>query len=907
MVLMEQELVERDHQLRVLEDLLICCGKGGGGAARVSGPVASGKTELVQCFVGHATDAGARVLTAVGSRAEQMLPLGVVGQLLPTRDLPQFAGLLTDGARMSWPDAGCVAVDLAVAPVLQGFCQVILELAEQRPLVIVVDDAQHADVPSLQCLCSVIRRLRNAPVLVLLVESDGLSTAHPLLHDELARAPRCLSIQLEPLSRHGVATFLSRYPDLPTADFYDLSGGNPLLLQALVEDCAAAQRPLAAGDAFARAVVSCLYRSESMSTAVARALAVLGEPEPASTLGRLLDLDADLVRRSVELLNRAGILNAGWFRHSRAREAVLVGMSPAERAAMHRQVATLLHSDGAPAAAVSRHLVLASRIDAPWVQPVLREAAEQALPDGDVGHALQCLRLAREACSDGRHRAETTLMLARVEWRLDPSGVLRHLPSLVDAVRDGHLDGPHATVAVSYLLWHGLVDEATQTLTVLCSAERIDSETAGALSISLLWMAYAFPERVDQVRQHWQMLSLHGVVPPDTPPQLAVSVLAAMMARSQHGDAVAAAEQLLQRIRPNDETLGPISVAIAALVFTERLCAAVCWCDLALGEETARKATTCQALSAYVRAELALREGDLAAAGEHVQQALSGLSPKGWGVAIGNVLSTAVLANTSAGRYEVAARQLRVPVPGSMFRTPFGLKYLHARGTYYLATKRVRAAVSDFQMCGDIMASWGIDMPALAPWRTDLAEAYIALGRPRQGMALAHEQLRRLTDEQTRVRGVTLRTLAAASEPALRPALLREAVDLLQAGGNRLEVAEALADLGDALHQNGESRHARTVFRTARKMVGEYPATALPLAVMDRARLADSSDGVTALSEAERRVAILAASGHTNREIASKLYVTVSTVEQHLTRVYRKLRVNRRADLRTQLNLGRVV
>ncbi|MFD0428400.1 helix-turn-helix transcriptional regulator [Streptomyces zhihengii] len=55
------------------------------------------------------------------------------------------------------------------------------------------------------------------------------------------------------------------------------------------------------------------------------------------------------------------------------------------------------------------------------------------------------------------------------------------------------------------------------------------------------------------------------------------------------------------------------------------------------------------------------------------------------------------------------------------------------------------------------------------------------------------------------------------------------------------------------------------------------------------------------LSDAERRVASLAAQGCTNREIARKLFVTVSTVEQHLTRVYRKLRINSRSDLPASL------
>ncbi|MGW7290569.1 LuxR C-terminal-related transcriptional regulator, partial [Streptomyces sp. NPDC054847] len=51
------------------------------------------------------------------------------------------------------------------------------------------------------------------------------------------------------------------------------------------------------------------------------------------------------------------------------------------------------------------------------------------------------------------------------------------------------------------------------------------------------------------------------------------------------------------------------------------------------------------------------------------------------------------------------------------------------------------------------------------------------------------------------------------------------------------------------------------------------------------------------LTDAERRVAVLAARGSTNRAIAARLYVTPSTVEQHLTRIYRKLRVTSRADL----------
>ena len=59
--------------------------------------------------------------------------------------------------------------------------------------------------------------------------------------------------------------------------------------------------------------------------------------------------------------------------------------------------------------------------------------------------------------------------------------------------------------------------------------------------------------------------------------------------------------------------------------------------------------------------------------------------------------------------------------------------------------------------------------------------------------------------------------------------------------------------------------------------------------------------GVTVLSEAEQRVATLAVQGLTNRAIAAQLFLTISTVEQHLTRIYRKLDVKQRTDLATRL------
>ena len=86
-------------------------------------------------------------------------------------------------------------------------------------------------------------------------------------------------------------------------------------------------------------------------------------------------------------------------------------------------------------------------------------------------------------------------------------------------------------------------------------------------------------------------------------------------------------------------------------------------------------------------------------------------------------------------------------------------------------------------------------------------------------------------------------------------------------------------------------------------MRAEAPKTALDTIDPDRQESGNGVDTklLAQLSDAEQRVAMLAAYGYTNGQIARKLYITVSTVEQHLTRVYRKLGVTGRAELPIEL------
>jgi DNA-binding CsgD family transcriptional regulator len=201
-------------------------------------------------------------------------------------------------------------------------------------------------------------------------------------------------------------------------------------------------------------------------------------------------------------------------------------------------------------------------------------------------------------------------------------------------------------------------------------------------------------------------------------------------------------------------------------------------------------------------------------------------------------------------------------------------------------------------------------VPALVPWRSGAATAYLRLGERVKARQLAERQLE-LTREGSRSRGMTLRVLAAARVPRHRTVLLREAVDVLQGAGDRLELVGALADLYHAHRAMGERRGADALVRHALRLAKECQAEPLQQSLLHEAagevpEPARAEPGLVTglgvtglgeLSKAERRVIALAAVGHTNREIAGKLFITVSTVEQHLTRAYRKLNVTNRADL----------
>ncbi|MER7335065.1 MULTISPECIES: AAA family ATPase [unclassified Micromonospora] len=920
------ELTERSCQLDLLErrlaDLIATGGTPTGRTVTVlTGPVGSGKTALLQTFARRAGDAGARVLGASASRAERTVPLEVVRQLVRAASLGPDdrarVGRLLDAGSLAWADIdGADHEDTARSTAAIGGS--LLELTTQGPLVITVDDVHHADVASLRCLDYVARRIADLPVMVLLTEAPRTRPWRPEVYAELLQPARVHRIRLPLLSVEGTFQVLAHRLGVPVArtiaeESHRISGGSPLLVHALADDQAAAPRPAdhpVAGESFREAVLSCLYRCDHLVLDAARVLAVTGEPLHGNLLSQLVGARSRSALDAIDGSTSAGLVTEAGLRHPVVGQAVLDGMTAEERARLHLEAACLLHDEGAPPARTAPHLVKVDELTEPWMAQSLLDASEQALVDGEVETALRYLRRANRNAVDDCLRARIRSALARAEWQLDPQAAVPHLNGVATAVRAGHLGSQQAAGPIQYLLWHGEVDKAVELVQHLSDrADSADPRSAAELLVTTGWMSTLYPGvtvgRPKPTAVARDPLTLAKV-------KRGLGGACLLSAVLERGDvtAVEHAERTLSTGGPDDEASMWTSVcAIIAMIYADRLDLAGDWCDRLGRSPAARRYPSPSATLAALRASVSGRLGDLPRAVRLADEALNQLSPKGWGVVIGMPLAVRLRALTFMDQLDAAAACLQVPVPSAMFETPFGLHYLHARGTHALAVENPEGALADFQLCGQLMTSWRLDFSNLVPWRTESARALLRMGRRQQARKLVREELARLRPVQVRYRAAALRVLAATEDGPDRIAHLRSAVRLLRQCGDRVELAHNLTDLGHAYQQAGDRREARVAVRAARALAEEC---GIPLLRASTATAGSGSAGspadmvvVDGLNDAESQVATLAAQGHTNREIAEKLFLTVSAIEQRLTRIYRKLDVNSRNELAARLRLHR--
>ncbi|MBK5222368.1 MAG: ATP-binding protein [Acidimicrobiia bacterium] len=279
------ELVGRSHQLEALRAAFAATHSATSQLVVIEGQAGVGKSTLVRAFLAE-LDPRTRILRASGADAERHLDFGVVEQLYAEAAALGLRRDLPFGRAGSRPDAlevGAALLELARA-------------AGDDPVVVVVDDAQWSDPPSLQAIAFVLRRLRDRPILGVVVhrpDAPVLAPIHRLCHDargEWIHVPTMSAPELGDLVRLRAGVTLSRFA-LERLHAHTL--GSPLQAAALADELDVAELeagfgPLPAPRSYATLVLNRLADSAPEVERLVAAVAVVGRATTVAALQRML-------------------------------------------------------------------------------------------------------------------------------------------------------------------------------------------------------------------------------------------------------------------------------------------------------------------------------------------------------------------------------------------------------------------------------------------------------------------------------------------------------------------------------------------------------------------------------------------------------------------------------------------
>jgi hypothetical protein len=371
---LEGPFVGRQAEIAVLRAKLDEARSGHPSIVLIEGPPGIGKTALVDRFVRESSDV--KVLRASGEESESFLTYGAVDQLL------RFGGLDESTA----PTAGKRQAAATEDHVTTGarLLDLLGSLQDENPVVLVVDDAHWADLPSLRALLFGLRRLVADQVLALIVVRDEQAAALPeglrrLVRDQGATL-RLAGLDAEDLRELAQAMGIETFSSRAAQRLHAHTQGNPLHARALLEELPtdtwrSDELPLRSPRSFSMLV---LHRCTACSLEAQRlveAASVLGLRCSLATAARLASVDEPL--QALEEASRAGLLqprdamlgeHGVAFPHPLVQAAVYHDLGPARRAALHAAAAALAEDE----ATSLRHRVAA----APTVDPPLAQQLE---------------------------------------------------------------------------------------------------------------------------------------------------------------------------------------------------------------------------------------------------------------------------------------------------------------------------------------------------------------------------------------------------------------------------------------------------------------------------------------------------------------------------------------------------
>ena len=934
-------LLEREPELAEITRHIEAAGAGEGGVVLLEGPAGIGKTALLAAACERAGELGMQTRAARAGELESGLPWAVVRSLFEPalaaasraerrRLLGGAAALARIALRSSAPRRPPLAAE-TLGAALHGLYWLTANTAARRSLLIAVDDAHWADMPSLRWLAYLAVRLEDLPVLVVATIRPPAGAAHSGSLSTIARAG--IVLRPSPLSRQASASVVrAAIGRDATADFCDAchaaTGGNPFLLRSLArelakrgvvpDDVAAARVRGTRSEAISRAIVTRLAGLAEAARELASAVAVYGAPTSLGAAAALAQLDEDAASAAADALAAEGLIadtEPLEFVHPIVRTAVYTGIPSYQRVRWHARAAHVLDEAEAPTDQIAVHLLVVEPGGDPTVVAILRAAAADALAAGAPEPAIAYLERALAEPPSARMRVATLHELGVAETSLRGPACVEHLRAALALASKPGERGEIARHLAVPLMHSGAIPEVVELLErTTAEIPEEDGELRLMLEADLIGAGRLDPALRGAAMARVAALAAADLEGRTLGERVALSAVALEAGSPQR--TAAETIEFAQRALGDGRLLAEAGVespsfwyATGALILADGYELAEPVVESALSEASSRGSDVGSALGFCFRALLGYRTGRLAEAEADARHAVAVDPGSRWAASV-YALAFLIDVLLDRGRPEEAAEAIEQSRLGGSTQALLPLLVLrHNYGRLRLALGDTEGGLADLRPAAAQLDA-GRFPPHLWPWRSAHAIALAGVGERDEARRLAHEELE-LTRAfgAPRTLGVSLRAWGLVG-PGDGVESLREAVAVLASSGAVLEQARALIDLGAALRRAGGRSRSVDSLREGLDLAHRCGAGALMARAREELLAAgakprrDALRGRDALTASELRTARMAAQGLANRQIAQALFVSLRTVETHLTHAYQKLGIGSREALPRALEIA---
>lgn len=905
-------IVGREAELAALDEFLA----EPSGALVLSGGPGIGKTTLWEAAVDTAKERAIRVLVARPSESETRLSLAGLADLLAGVDdvvvatLPAPQAHALEVALLRAAPRGRPPAPRAVAAAFLGL---VKELARVGPVVVAVDDVQWLDSASAEALAFAARRLADEASFLL---TERAGTSSPLVRGLDSRG--LTRVRVDGLSLGAIRRLLSDQVGLSVPrrtlwQLVDATAGNPLFALEIGRVLAerglpGAGEPLPVPHDVQALVSERIARLPAATRELLLAAALLARPD-AETIRKALEgsLEADLEpaeRAAIARLERGAV----GFIHPIHAACVVASATSAERLRMHRRLADAVLGGEERA----RHLALAVEHRDEAAATTIDAAARDAFLRGAPFAAAELAELALAVGEPGSDEQPARLLAlaSYLQWAGEPGrarGVLEGVadwtpwPPRLRARAQGQLltavywtDGAVAATALGERLLAGSPPDevAAEIHAFLSGSHEVDFERAVEHGNAALALLENFGTNADPA-------ALARVLTFQVRNRL---VLGLGFERDSFERVVALEERLAQEGWPGERVSSNFAnwfkhfddLDTSRSMLEERLAEAVAVND----EFTQIAALMHLGLTECWAGRLRLARDHVAAAGRIVDE----LGARNVGIIGMTALVEAHLGEAETVR-ALAARA--VEEHGELTGRESYETYLGAGlGLLALSLGDVEEADRHLTVVLQGLDAGAIREPGIFRVHANAAEAAVGVGDLERAECIADllaDHAARTGHRWSRAVGERVHALVRAERGDLGAALARAeaALSAHEALPMPFERARTLLVKGVVERRLRRRAHARSTLteaasefeRMGARLWAERARGELAR-VAGRARQAENE-----LTPTEHRVALLAAQGLSNKEIAATLFVTVHTVEVHLSHAYAKLGVRSRAQL----------